>query len=87
MHSVMIDSEELPQSSSTFPKVTAFTLMYPTHPQIVENTTSTIKWITVIFFAQRQKCGTAEIERSKRSERGTLSAVATTVIRRASLLI
>jgi hypothetical protein len=30
--------------------------------------------------AQRQKCGTAENGRPERSERGTLSAVATTVL-------
>ena len=32
------------------------------------------------FLSQRQKCGTAEVERPERSERGTSSAVATTVL-------
>ena len=32
------------------------------------------------FFIERQRCGTAEIGLSERSERGTLPAVATTVL-------
>ena len=45
---------------------------------------SDVFWVVFIIleevFIERQKCGTAEIGRPERSERGTLSAVATTVL-------